>query len=399
MTRGRQTRAMAGLTLALALASACELERLGGASLAGDDAGSDAGAGGVFDDAGFGGTAGQAEAAVEAEAATPLPYAYRRRLKLTPGATGVPAGASIRFEIDHRALVLEGKARADGEDLRLVFQGTGSSQEIHRVVDVASGWDRADTTLWFQVQAPIGPEPGGVYYLYYGDALADGALDDPRQVYAAFDDFSGSGVSPEWKGAVVGNAKGTFTVKGGVLRIEGTTGDIWNNSDDFLFLYRTLTGNFVAEARVSASGGSVSGWGKLGGVMVRATTDKASMNRMIAPVNGSKAITSSYRLGAGATTDESAKNGAKLIPQVVRLARRFDATRTWHSGDAIDYAELGAEQTFQSPLPDTTLVGIPLANLVAAPGWVEIDWFRAWRWYDDEPTLTLEPEEPGPFLP
>ncbi|MCC6902477.1 MAG: DUF2341 domain-containing protein [Polyangiaceae bacterium] len=395
MTRARLTRTAAGL--ALALVSACELERLGSAPRPAEDAGSDAGAGGVFDDAGFGGTGGQAEA--EAEAATPLPYSYRRRLTLTPGASGVPVGASIRFELDHRALVLAGKARGDGNDLRLFFKGDGDSQEIDRVLDLASGWDRADTRIWFRVQAPIGPEPGGAYYLYYGDPQAAAALDDPREVYAAFDDFDGTGIAPEWKGEAIGAAQGTFTVKGGVLRIEGKTGDIWDNGDDFLFLFRTLTGNFVAEARVSASGGTAAGWAKLGGVMVRATTDKASMNRMIAPVNGSKAITSSYRLGAGAATEESAKSGPKLVPQVVRIARRFDVTRSWHSPDAVDYSELGAEQTFQSPLPDPALVGIPLANLSPAAGWVEIDWFRAWRWYDHEPALALEPEEPGPFLP
>ena len=375
--------------LALAALSACELEPLGGAGAVGD-AGTDTGVGGsIIYDAGFGG----------AEAATPLPYAYRRRVTVTPGASSVPLGASLVLRFDHQALVLEGKARGDGKDLRLFFQKSGAaSHEIDRVLDVASGWDRPDTSIWFRVQANIGNQLGGSYYLYYGNKDAQGPPEDPRKVYAIYDDFEGSLLSPEWHAEAIGGATGTFSVGGGVLRIEGATGDIWNNGDDFLFVYRPVAGNFVAEARVSDSGGSASGWAKLGGLMLRGSKAVGARNRTIAPVNGSAAITSSFRLSTDGATVEVATSGSKLIPQVVRLARRFDASRTWHSSDAVDYTELGTELSFNGATPDSMLIGMPLGNLAASPGWVELDWFRAWLWFDDEPSIGQEPEEPGPFF-
>lgn len=390
------------LLLALAAAGACGLERTGALELAADDAGADTGSGGTsLDDASFGGGGGSGGGAdaSEAEAAVLLPYAYRRRLTVTPGASGVPAGGSLALRFDHRALVLAGKARGDGKDVRVFFKGGGPSQELDRVLDPASGWDRTDTTLWFKVQAAIAAQPDGSYYLYYGDPAAPDPPEDANAVYAFFDDFAGPQLAPGWSGVSVGNASGTFTLVNGALRIEGATGDIWNSGDDFLFLHRAMSGNFVIDARVSASGGTAGGWAKLGGVMVRESLAKGSKNRLVSPVNGSAAITSSYRLATDSDTAEASKSGAKLIPQFVRLARRFDAARGWHSADGVAFSELGAETSFSGVLPDAVLIGIPLANLSGGKGWVEVDWFRARLLLEPEPELSEQPEEPGPFSP
>ncbi|MBK9000222.1 MAG: DUF2341 domain-containing protein [Myxococcales bacterium] len=389
-----------GVLVALGATAACSLERLGAAPSGELDAGVDTGSGGsLVDDGGFGGVGGATDASPEADAPTPtLPYAFRRRLRLTPGASAVPAGASVTFRFDHRALVLSGKARGDGKDVRVFYKASGPSQELDRVLDPVSGWDRTDTALWFRAQAEISA-PDGSYYLYYGDPSPSEPPESPNQVYAFFDDFDGNALASGWVGAPIGNASGTFTVGNGVVRIEGATGDVWNSGDDFLFLHRSMTGNFVLDALVTGSGGSASGWAKLGGLMVRDGTSKGAKNRLIAPVNGSVAITSSYRLAADTATQEATKPGAKLVPQFVRLARRFDGARAWHSADGVDFAELGSETTFATVLPDSVLVGIPLANMTAGKGWVDVDWFRVRVLVEAEPSVSEDPEEPGPFSP
>jgi len=397
----RRTIAWAVVTL-----TACSIELRGGADLAPGDAGAEGGVGGsVFDDAGFGGTAAgsaeagaDADAALEAEAGPVLPYAYRRRLSVA-AASGAPAGASLVLRFDHQALVAAGKARKDGNDVRVFRKAGGPSAELHRVLDPVSSWERSDTTLWFRAQAAIGTLADESYYLYFGDPGAGDPPADANQVYAFFDGFEGTALATGWVGAPIGSATGTFSVGKGVLRIEGATGDIWDQADNFLFLHRAMSGSFVLDALVTSSGGSASGWAKLGGVMLRESAAKGARNRIASPVNGGWSITSSYRLATDGTTLEAAKSGAKLVPQYVRLARRFDAARAWHSADGINFTELGSETQFTGSLPDSLLIGIPLANMSSSKGFVEVDWFRARTLVEPEPAVTEQLEEPGPFTP
>ena len=87
----------------------------------------------------------------------------------------VPAGYAVAVQIDHAGLVAASKARADGEDVRVLFVTAEGSSEIDRVLDPLSDWNQADTTLWFKTG-----EGEGTYQLVYGSANATGArLDLP----------------------------------------------------------------------------------------------------------------------------------------------------------------------------------------------------------------------------
>ncbi|MBN2361902.1 MAG: hypothetical protein JXR83_20795, partial [Deltaproteobacteria bacterium] len=100
-------------------------------------------------------------------------YRYRARLALTAQATDVPAGYPLRFAIDHKALVQQGKSRQDGNDLRLCHWNGTTWSELPRVAADRSQWNDEKTTVMLKAAVRI---PTGVvdldYYVYYGNPAA-----------------------------------------------------------------------------------------------------------------------------------------------------------------------------------------------------------------------------------
>lgn len=136
-------------------------------------------------------------------------WSYRRGLFIDNNiADELPAGYSVRLILDTAALVSQGKLRADGDDLRVVWQDGATPVELARLAETA--FNSANTELWFKTQAPIaGNERDGSYYLYYGNPSAGAPPADPAAVWALWDDFGGSSLDPRW------SPQGTVTVSGG----------------------------------------------------------------------------------------------------------------------------------------------------------------------------------------
>ena len=65
------------------------------------------------------------------------------------------------------------------------------------------------------------------------------------------------------------------TETGGKMSLTGDGTDIWNNSDDFAFAYKTLTGDGSIVARVVSVGTGTNTWAK-GGVMIRGSLNGGS---------------------------------------------------------------------------------------------------------------------------
>ncbi len=87
--------------------------------------------------------------------------------------TGVPAGYAVALAFNHAALVAARKSLASGDDVRVRYWNGSSTVELDRVLDPASAWNGAATTVWFRLQAPIAAGATDAnYYLYYGN-LAD----------------------------------------------------------------------------------------------------------------------------------------------------------------------------------------------------------------------------------
>jgi hypothetical protein len=266
------------------------------------------------------------------------------------------------------------------------------------VLDPSSAWNTASTLLWFRLQTGIpAMSTDTSYYVFYGDPDAPKPPADGTKVYLAWDDFSSPSLSPAWTIEPIGNAMGTVTQMNGVVTITAKTGDIWDQQDSFVFLYRPVSGNFVADSVVTAVGGASDQWGKLGGVMIRESTLASSRNRLMSPIRSAAARTNSYRLKDGNDTSEERVSGLFEPPEFDRVTRMGDRSSAYFSTDGKTYQKLGNEITFVTPLSETVLVGIPVCNLLADDVTVSVDWFRVRRLIDPEPTTTLLPEEAGNF--
>ena len=126
-----------------------------------------------------------------------------RRFVAIQVGTALPAGYPIALSFDHASVVSAALSESDGSDVRMVWQDpdTYAFEEIDLVLDPASSWDSAYTTIWFATQAPIPAEtqvaPG--YHLIFGAADAP-TLRDPAAVfhYADFFDRSSETVGNGW---------------------------------------------------------------------------------------------------------------------------------------------------------------------------------------------------------
>lgn len=85
----------------------------------------------------------------------------------------VASGYAVSFAFNHASLVAAGKSLASGDDVRVRYWNGSSMVELDRILDPASSWNTATTTVWFRLQAPVGAGTSDRnYYLYYGN-LAD----------------------------------------------------------------------------------------------------------------------------------------------------------------------------------------------------------------------------------
>jgi hypothetical protein len=355
--------------------------------------GAGGGAGGEASTSSSGGGGG---AGAEGGGGPVSPYLYRRPIAIKAGAAAVPPDYSIAIQLDHSSLVMNKKSRQNGNDVRVYRTNGNEFEELNRVLDPTSTWNSGATILWFRLRSEIpASTTDSSYSIFYGDLDAPMPPDDGEQVYLVWDDFTSPSLSPEWTFEPIGNATGTVSQTNGVVAIEASTGDIWFQQDSFVFLHRPITGNFVADSRVTAVGGASDKWGKLGGVMIRENTTAGSRHRHMSPVYTSAARINAYRLKDGTNTAAQANGNGLKIPEIDRVTRIGDFSSAYFSSDGELYQKLGNDVTFTTPLSQTVRVGIPVCNNHANKVTVSVDWFRVRRLVSPEPTAVLLAEEPG----
>jgi TolB protein len=133
--------------------------------------------------------------------------------------------------------------------------------------------------------------------------------------------------------------------------IEGSGANIWSAHDDFHYVWKRITGNFIVSARVQFIGAGVEPHRKLGW-MVRTSLDPSSAN-MNAGVHGDGLTSLQFRRAAGAPTEEV--RFAITGPDVIQLERKGDTyiMSVAHFGDP-----LVAEQVADIVLGDEVYVGL-----------------------------------------
>ena len=145
-----------------------------------------------------------------------------------------------------------------------------------------------------------------------------------------------------------GFANGTFSVT-------ASGADIWNSSDEFRFVYRTMSGDGTILARVAALSGTHD-WTKAG-VMIRASIDPKSPHATMF-VSKAKGLAFQRRDASGAASVNTA-GGSGTAPRWVRLQRAGNVVTASTSADGATWATVDSDTI---ALGTEALVGLALTN-------------------------------------
>jgi regulation of enolase protein 1 (concanavalin A-like superfamily) len=135
-----------------------------------------------------------------------------------------------------------------------------------------------------------------------------------------------------WSQADVGAVAipGSADASGITYTVRGSGSDVWDRADAFHFLYQTLSGDCVVEARVTSMTNTNS-WAKAG-VMIRESLAPGSRNAFVflTPTNG---ICSQLRSTTGGTTTSTAGPWGLGMPYWIRLVRAGNVITASRSAD------------------------------------------------------------------
>jgi hypothetical protein len=145
------------------------------------------------------------------------------------------------------------------------------------------------------------------------------------------------------------------TETAGKITLTGDGTDIWNNSDQFTFAYKTLNGDGSMTARVVSIGPGSNTWAKAG-VMIRDSLDGGSthaMTVMTANSDGTAGNGASfqYRPVADGASSNSDSGAVVTPPYWVKIERLGDGLSGWYSADGATWRPLGVPQTIAMNAP------------------------------------------------
>ncbi|MCU0918473.1 MAG: discoidin domain-containing protein [Planctomycetes bacterium] len=140
-----------------------------------------------------------------------------------------------------------------------------------------------------------------------------------------------------------GNPKDLLQRADGSIQISGAGNDIWNNSDQFRFAYKRLSGDGTIVAKVRSLV-NTDPWAKAG-VMIRATLDPASTYAFMTPTpEGRRAFQNRGTVGSSARSANS-NPGAVSLPLWVKVERKGANFTGYYSQDG---------KTWTTCQPDST---------------------------------------------
>jgi len=165
--------------------------------------------------------------------------------------------------------------------------------------------------------------------------------------------------------AYKGNPVG-FTEADGVVTMGASGADIWGNSDQFRYAYKTLNGDGSIVARVDGIENITNNWTKAG-VMIRQSTDAGSAHSMTVITgnfwsSGSgNGASFQGRQTAGAAS-VNADNGGDPVapPYYVKVVREGDNITGFISPDAENWTQLGDAR--EVVMEDPVLIGLAVTS-------------------------------------
>jgi regulation of enolase protein 1 (concanavalin A-like superfamily) len=160
-----------------------------------------------------------------------------------------------------------------------------------------------------------------------------------------------------WSAADIGAPQlaGSSSYDSGTVRIAAAGEDIWNNTDQFHFVYQSITGDAEIVARID-SFTATHGWAKAG-VMIRGSI-AADAPHAYALASWENGIAYQRRITSGAESLSSAGSSASA-PHWVRLVRRGTVITSYESNDGANWQMIGSDAI---PLGDTAYVGLAVTS-------------------------------------
>jgi hypothetical protein len=148
--------------------------------------------------------------------------------------------------------------------------------------------------------------------------------------------------------AVRGNPQMTtvaVTETGGKMSLTGSGTDIWNNSDDFTYAYKSLSGgDATIVAKVTSNGTGTNTWAK-GGVMIRDSIDGGSMHAMmVISGGGGNGASFQYRNATDGGSGGTDSTAVVAPPYWVKIERSGNLFTGYLSADGGSWSPLGMQE-------------------------------------------------------
>lgn len=148
-------------------------------------------------------------------------YPERREITISD-VSQIETKNALSVVFDHKSLVSDNLSDPDGKDIRVLYWNGLSYEELPRVLDPESSWNRADTKIWFSFQSsPFTVNDKQKIYLYYGDPSPDSPPDQENEVFHFADYFerkNSSNLGSPWNEWASSNTD--VEIKNGALYFE-----------------------------------------------------------------------------------------------------------------------------------------------------------------------------------
>ncbi|MEO0473685.1 MAG: T9SS type A sorting domain-containing protein, partial [Bacteroidota bacterium] len=152
---------------------------------------------------------------------------------------------------------------------------------------------------------------------------------------------SGNNLPAPWVGQDIGavSAAGSATYGNASFTIDASGADIWNNADEFHFVYQSLDGDGEITARVNSLTNTNS-WAKAG-VMIRESLDAGSKHAMTIARPGSGGVSFQRRTATNGSSASTLEAGIALA-EWVRIVRSGNGFTSYHSNDGTIWTQIGS---------------------------------------------------------
>jgi len=161
---------------------------------------------------------------------------------------------------------------------------------------------------------------------------------------------------------VAGRAPAFLETAAGTILMNAIGTDIWNNTDQLRYVYRTLSGNGSIVARIDYLDNSPDPWVKAG-VMVRQNTEAGATNALIAMTGGDGGgATYQHRTTANGVSESwnTFTDGPFAPPYWIRVTREGNTLLGYTSPDGQNWTQRGEVVTIA--MTDPVLIGLALTS-------------------------------------